>query len=105
MADNSNADETASLKEIFSALSEGVNSLLSELWNLLSELWNYPISWVGVLQGIGIFILIPIVAYIVFLLIYLEIKLGMILWDLMQIAWLLTKRRLGRSSTLPARKL
>ena len=91
MADNVIAGLTASLNQAFSAM-----------WRGVLDLWNYPISFI---EAVGAFVFTLFVVYIAFRFFQLVIRLGKILWDLLQIPWLRTKQRLRRSSTHSSRKL
>ena len=80
-------DGTASLNEVFTTLGDG----FSALWE---SVWNYPIPWHWAIKAIGVVFLLFWGAFFAFFFYRFAVALGKFLWDLLTIAWLLTKRRL-----------
>lgn len=82
-----NGGGTASLNEVFTALWDGFNAL----WD---SVWNYPIPWDWAIKAIGVVFLLVVGVMIAVSFYRFAVGLGKVLWDLLTIAWLLTRRRL-----------
>ena len=100
MAESDNTDDlTASLDDIFTALGDRSDALGDWLADIGRQIWNYPINWewLGyvVLALIGCFFLLVLWMYLVLLWNFLR-RLWGILSDLVEIAWLLIRRRMRR---------
>ena len=83
------------VENVLADLAASLNPVVSAMWDRVLDLWNHPISFI---EAVGAFVLSLFVAYIAFRLFQLVIRLGRILWGLIQIPWLRTKRRLRFSS-------
>ncbi len=89
-------DGAASLNEVFSAAADTISTGLSAIW-------NYHIPFDSIVLIIGVVVLIPAGFYLAFFLYGTGIVLvrmatwtGVILWDLLTITWLLSRRQLRR---------
>ncbi len=88
MADNDeNDDFTASLDDIFAAIGDALTGIEDQLIALGDRIWNHPINWEW--------------------LFYVALAVGLamvggfflwLLWQLVEIAWLLIRRRMRRGS-------
>ena len=87
-------DGTASLNEVFTDLGDGFAALWDAFAATLDSLWNYPIQWDDLVKSVGYLLFVGLAVFAFgFYFIFLK-NLGIIFWDLIVIAWLLTKRRL-----------
>ncbi len=95
MAEHDN-DGAASLNEVFSAAADTISTGLSAIW-------NYHIPFDSIVLIIGVVVLIPAGVYLAFfhygtgiVLVRMATWTGVNLWDLLTIAWLLSRRQLRR---------